>query len=213
MLKTLARLALQKAHLYGAYSLAIRGPLHEAGWFRSFEERRSVDLEGNPLPFITYSAMEFLSRRIEPQMRVFEFGCGASTLWWAARVAEVIACEHDKAWFEEIRAKLPPNAQVIYRELDYGGAYSKTILEYQDRFDVVVIDGRDRVNCARNCLGALNAGGVILWDNTDREKYEPGYRFLRDNGFRSIEFIGLGPIENTKSRTDIYYRPGNCLGI
>jgi hypothetical protein len=82
MFRLIARYVLQKLHLYGLYSLKIKGPLHDHGWFRSFEEHASVDLNGNPVPFLTYSAVKFLERRIHPEISVFEYGSGASTLWW-----------------------------------------------------------------------------------------------------------------------------------
>lgn len=213
MIRTLGRYVLERTHLYGLYSLHVKGPLLEDGWFRSFEEQRVIDHRGNPVPFLTYPAVEFLLRRVRPEMSVFEYGAGASTLWWARHVREVIACEHNRRWFEGISAQAPPNVTLIYRELEYGGAYSKAILEYHNRFDIVVIDGRDRVNCALNSLVALKAAGVLMWDNTDRREYEPGLRHLRRAGFRELEFIGMCPMINEKSRTSIFYRTANCLGI
>jgi hypothetical protein len=213
ILRRVARYVLEKLHVYGLYSLSRRGPLHDDGWFRSFQEHRSVDRAGNPLPFITYPAIEFLLRRVRGDMSVFEYGAGASTLWWAARVKEVIACEHDRGWYERISAQTPPNVTMIYEALEYGGAYAKIIRQFQARFDIIVIDGRDRVNCAVNCPPALTSEGVILWDDSNRSKYEAGHRFLFEHGFRKIEFVGMGPIANEKLETAIFYRSGNCLGI
>ena len=85
--------------------------------------------------------------------------------------------------------------------------------EFVAEFDCVVIDGRDRVNCARHALGALTAGGVIVWDNSDRDCYQEGFDFLRDHGFRRIDFWGLGPINAYPWCTSIFYRDGNCLGL
>lgn len=213
MVRALLRKLLTELHLYGLYSLYVKGPLHDDGWFRSFNEGRSVDKDGNPVPFITYPAIEFLSGRIHPEMSVFEFGSGSSTLWWASRVREVVACEHDPKWFLEIRSQARENVSVIHHPLEYGGAYSNAILNFKDRFDIVVVDGRDRVNCAKNCLGALKLDGVVLWDNSDRTKYEEGYRFLGDRGFRRLDFVGMCPIINERSQTSIFYRRENCLGI
>jgi precorrin-6B methylase 2 len=213
VLHSVAKAILRKLHLYGLYSLKLKGPVHDDGWLRSFEEHRSVDLEGKPLPFIVYPAIEFLRRRIRPDMEVFEYGSGASTLWWAARVKRVVSCEHDPGWYRKISAGAPANATLLLQELDDRESYPRRILEFHEAFDVVVIDGRERVHCAHHCLGALKPGGVILWDNSDREKYESGYRFLQEHGFRRLEFVGLGPIVNEKSETSIFYRPNNCFGI
>jgi hypothetical protein len=211
--KSLGRWTLRKLGLYGLYSLKVKGPLLEDGWFASFDQRRSIDRNGGPIPYITYPALEFLKRRVRPEMSVFEYGCGASTLWWATRVAEVVACEHDAEWYQRIAAQVPANVALTYSALDNGDAYSQTILRYSDRFHIVVIDGRDRVRCATNSLRALKPDGVILWDNSDREEYQEGYQFLHENGFRRLEFVGLAPIDNQKSETSFFYRRDNCLGI
>jgi hypothetical protein len=80
-------------------------------------------------------------------------------------------------------------------------------------FDIIVIDGRDRVNCAKNSLGALKEDGVIIWDNSERSKYAEGYAFLKDNGFKRIEFTGIGPVNSFAWSTTVFYRNKNCLAI
>lgn len=204
---------LKKLDLLSLYSLKRIGPLKEDGWFRSYREGICVDSKGNPLPWMTYPAIEFLKKRIRRDMTVFEFGCGNSTLWWASRVKEVISVEHDKDWYEKISKKVPRNATLFHIDLEYGGAYSKKIKEYKDKFDIVVIDGRDRVNCVLNSCDALKADGVIIFDNSDRADYENAYRFLFDHGFRKIEFVGYAPVENIRAETGVFFRRINCIGI
>jgi precorrin-6B methylase 2 len=204
---------LKKLDLLSLVSLKRTGPLTEDGWFRSFRENACVDADGKPLPWMAYPAIEFLKGRIRRDMSVFEFGCGEGTLWWADRVREVVSVEHDKDWYERIAAKAPPNAELFHVVLEYEGAYSRKIADYTDRFDVVVIDGRDRVNCAKNCVGALRSDGVVIWDNSDREEYEAGYAHLYDHGFRKIGFTGFCPIVNLKTETGVFYRDANCLSI
>jgi hypothetical protein len=204
---------LKKLDLYSLCSLKRIGPLREDGWFRSFREEACVDADGNPLPWMTYPAIEFLGKRIRREMSVFEFGCGESTLWWASRVNEVVSVEHDKDWHGKIARRAPGNVSLFHIELAYGGAYSRKIMEYKERFDIVIIDGRDRVHCAMNSLKALKPDGIIVWDNSDRKEYEAGYAFLMEHGFRKIEFTGFTPMINMKSETGVFYREENCLGI
>ena len=92
-------------------------------------------------------------------------------------------------------------------------AYSNSILAYRETFDIIVVDGRDRVECAKNSLQALKPNGVIIWDNSDRPEYEAGYEFLLNKGFKRIDFSGFGPINSRAWCTSVFYRPGNCLGI
>lgn len=204
---------LKSIDYHSLFSLQKNGPLKEDGWFRSFREGVPIDSLGNPLPWITYPAIEFLKKRIHRDMSVFEYGCGKSTLWWASRIKDVISVENDEEWYRKMAPLMPGNATLYMIKLEYGGDYSKKILEYENQFDIIVIDGRDRVNCAINSLRALKPEGVILWDNSDRAEYETGYRFLYDNGFRKIEFTGYTPVITMKNETGIFYRPNNALGI
>lgn len=187
--------------------------LRKAGWFQSAAKSMPVDAKGNERPWYTYSFMSFLEARILPTMRVFEYGSGNSTIWWSSRVASVVACEHDESWFKVLSQKLPKSVDYRYCELERDGKYCKLITNFSNEFDCIVIDGRDRVNCAKNALSALKRNGVIIWDDTERDCYQDGYRFLLDNGFRQIDFWGLGPINGFQSCTSVFYRSENCMLI
>jgi hypothetical protein len=213
IIEALGEYILRKLDLYSLYSIRRFGLLQEDGWFRSFREEASVDADGKPLPWITYPAIEFLKKRVHPNMSVFEYGSGGSTLWWASRVKEVVSVEHDREWYQKIAPIVPGNVSLTWIELVYGGDYSRKITDFKNKFDIVVIDGRDRVNCAMNSISALKPDGVIIWDNSDREEYQQGYQALLKYGFRKIEFIGLAPICPIKAETTIFYRSNNCLGI
>lgn len=187
--------------------------LRETGWFQSFKAKLPLDKEGQPLPWFTYPSISFLRPRINKSMKVFEYGAGCSTLWWAERVAQVISCESDKQWYDRLLKFLPPNVRLSQVDLIYGGEYCKAILNHQNEFDIVVIDGRDRVNCAKNCLAALKPEGVIVWDNSDRKQYQEGYDCLQSHGFRRIDFEGVGPELTAPWWTSVFYRSSNVLGI
>jgi hypothetical protein len=204
---------LEKYNLPSIYSLYKTGPLKDDGWFRSCRDHTSVDANGNPIPWITYPAIEFLGKRINKQLSVFEYGCGNSTLWWASRVKEVISVEHDKRWYDKFAPIVPQNVTINHVALEYGGAYAKQITAYKKQFDIIVIDGRDRINCAVIGLDSIKNEGVIILDNSDRRKYEGIIKLLQDKGFRKIEFIGMCPAVNLKSETAIFYKDNNVLNI
>ena len=188
------------------------GYLNVSGWFKSKVAESPVDRHGQPVPWITYPCMRFLDLRIPPRMAVFEFGSGSSTAWWSKRVSRVVSCEHDRSWFERVRAQAADNVEMIYAALE-DGQYSGQVLRYKRDFHVVVIDGRDRVKCAINSVEALRDDGVIVWDNTDRDHYQPGFDFLLSRGFRRVDFWGMAPLLLTESTTSVFYRDGNCLGL
>jgi len=70
------------------------------------------------VPWITYPAFRQLKRIVKPDFQVFEFGCGASSIWWAANVANVISVEHDAAWAARVAAEKPHNLTLVVREMD-----------------------------------------------------------------------------------------------
>jgi hypothetical protein len=187
--------------------------LLETGWIESRRLRRPVDRELRPIPWITYPAIDFLAERVTKDMSVFEFGSGNSTLWWADRVAHVCCVEHDPGWADEIRSSLPANVDLYHVELDSDGEYCRVARETGRRFHVVVVDGRDRANCAIQSIDSLRSDGVIVWDNTERRRYRVGLNALRKRGFRRLRFRGPTPIDTWASETSVLYRPGNCLGL
>jgi precorrin-6B methylase 2 len=189
------------------------GYLSQVGWDRSVTEHAAVDAAGLPIPWLTYSAIAFLGDRVGRHLDVFEFGSGNSTLWWSRAARTVTAIEHDPEWAERVSRRLPANATVTHVPLTVDGDYARFLQGVRDSYDIVVIDGRDRVNCAHRSLDALRNGGVIIWDNAERAEYQDGYALLAQRGFSRIDFAGLGPINCYASTTAIFYRADNVLGI
>ncbi len=188
-----------------------RSSLLQAGWFRSFRENRAVDRRGEAVPWWTYASVHFIEPRLTPELRVFEYGCGSSTLWLSRRVKEVISVEHERVWAERISAQLAPDrGQVILRGLNDG--YVEEIAHHGS-FDIVIIDGRQRVKCLVQCLVSLAPTGVIIWDNSEREDFTEGLQRASQDGFHEISFTGLLPAKIQYSRTSILYREANCFGI
>lgn len=64
------------------------------------------------IPWYTYPAIEFLENKIDKNWKIFEFGSGQSTLWWAERVTEVISLESDQNWFSYIQGNMPSNVSL-----------------------------------------------------------------------------------------------------
>lgn len=190
----------------------VRSSLNDIGWYRSAKEGLPVDQSGRPVPWVTYPAIHLLKDRVPRDADVFEYGAGNSTLWWAERSQRVVACEHDSGWAERSRQLAPSNVRIVHRDLDDGTRYEECVLEH-GKFDVVVIDGRKRVDCAGSALQALSARGVIVWDNSDREKYRSGFEFLSAHGLRQLDLWGLAPGIDHWGSTSIFYKDGNCLGI
>ncbi|MEF8723081.1 MAG: FkbM family methyltransferase [Candidatus Accumulibacter delftensis] len=212
-LRRMLVIALDRLGVYSSVLLRRQGPLLEDGWFRSFREKKPVNSVGEPIPWLTYPALDFLEPRISPSLSVFEYGCGHSTLWWAARVRQLVAVEHDSSWIAAIRSRLPDTAVVRHHALEPAAHYVNAIVAEATFFDIVVIDGRHRNQCLHCAPQALSPRGVIILDNSDRPQYQPGSAYLQSLGFRHVDFSGLVPVVCWKSCTSIYYRDDNVLGL
>lgn len=192
--------------------------LRSTGWARSNRVGASVDASGSPIPWFTYSSLGFLEprlARIDLSPRVFEWGAGASTTWWCERASDVTAIEHDEHWCRQTADTLPPNGAVHLRKVDGPAAsYPAAIGEFDGTFDIAIIDGRLRNECAAAVVALDRAPGVVIWDNAERPHYTPGQQALLDHGYKVIPFHGLGPISPVPWTTSVYYRPdANCLEI
>jgi len=201
------------ARLLTVRSLVLNGYLKDKGWIESVVRSMPVDGSGKPIPWYTYGAIDFLADRVHVDMSVFEYGSGNSTLWWGSRVRRVVSCEHDERWHEIMKPKLPANVAYTQVALNADGAYANTAVRQTEKFDVIVIDGRDRVNCTKASIAALTEHGSIVFDNSDRSDYESAYAFLQANNFRRLDFWGMGPINHYGWCTSVFYRSGNCFGI
>jgi hypothetical protein len=187
------------------------GALVDSGWYKSFQSERPVDRDGKPVAWYTYPCRAFLEMRLTPDMRVFEYGAGNSTLWYAERVAQVVAVEHDPEWAAILRPQLPSNCELVMTPNDE--SYLQAIKDF-DPFDVVVVDGMRRPQAAIAALDGLKPDGVMIWDNSDwEEEFNAGFPALEAQGFRRIPFRGLGPVNRHAWETSIIYRDENCLGI
>lgn len=200
-----------KLNIYGDLLFGDTG-LYEEGWFKSFLTKKSINSWEEPIPWMTYPAIDFLEKRLKKDFKVFEFGCGYSTLWWAKKVATVTACEHNSSWADTIKQHSLENVKIIYVDLSKED-YPKSILKTGEKYHIIVIDSRDRVNCAKTAVNSLLPDGIIIWDDSQRTKDNEGKEYILSQGFKKIEFTGMGPIVKDKNETTIFYRDGNCLGI
>lgn len=199
--------------LYALVRLARNGYLAQTGWMRAFYEQSPVNRAGLPIPWFTYPALTFLEARTRPSFSVFEWGSGSSTLWWASRVNRIISCEHDLIWYHRLKSRLPHNVELRLVPPDGTSQYAAEIHNTQGYFDVVVIDGIERIDCARTALDRLHSSGVIVFDDTDRTQYTGAFDALAAKGFRRIDFPGMKAMSLSCSCTSIFYRSGNCLCI
>ena len=165
-------------------------------------------------PWWNRSIIDFVKKYLNKSLSVFEWGSGNSTLFWSQYVKEVVSVEHNKQWYEKMQKVIPDNVLLKYCELEYGGVYSNSILNEKREFEIILIDGRDRVRCAKNSVMRLKENGIIIWDNSDREVYKLGVEYLKQHGFKQLE-IGsvVYGLPGREEFTSIFYRENNLFGL
>lgn len=212
-LSSIIELLAKPARLRSLLSFNKKGYLKEIGWFTSFEGLSPVDRHGNPIPWVTYSFIDFIKERITKDHKVFEFGSGNSTYFYAKYAASVVSVEHDKSWYDKIVNTKPENSEMIFTELQTDGDYCRMPVSLDKKFDIIIVDGRDRVNCCKQAVDALTAAGVVVLDDSERDFYADGVNFLKEKGFKQLPFSGISPGLFYNKATSVFYKEGNCLGI
>ena len=196
-----------------AYSLSKSGYLHEIGWFESYRQEKPVDSKGHPVPWVTYPFLEFIEEKLHNEFVMFEYGSGNSTLYYSKKVKDLVTVEHDLTWFNQLEKLIPENVNLIHKSLEYNGNYAKTASTINQKFQVIIVDGRDRVNCCRNAISALAEDGVVVLDDSERPQYQSAIDYLKENEFAQLNFWGLVPGYSHRRCTSIFYRKNNCFAL
>ena len=145
---------------------------------------------------MTDDELQLLDANVTDRDVVWEWGCGASTLFLAERCKFVYAVEHQRVWFAKLLPKIPSNVALLYVPQEHSipegfdGDYSshrRYVEAYNGKgIDVVVIDGRARVACLEQVAQRADYGPpddmrVFLHD-FGREEYNAGTNHWRVTG-------------------------------
>jgi tRNA A58 N-methylase Trm61 len=214
MKNTLSRLTLlNPGKLKVLLSLGFKGYLAEKGWFEAYRTKSAIDEKGQPIAWVTYSFIDFIKERVNKQLDIFEFGSGNSTIFYAGLAKSVYSVEHDKDWFEKSSQINLPNVNMIHCDLQPGSDYCKSAIATGKKFHMIIVDGRDRVNCCKQAIAALTEDGVVVLDDSERAEYSEAHAFFKANGFKHLPFSGMAPGAIVSKCTSIFYKPNNSLDI
>ncbi|WP_242039763.1 methyltransferase domain-containing protein [Anabaena sphaerica] len=184
--------------------------LETSGWLQSLYSGKPINQEAKPIPWYTYPAIEFIENKIDSNFCVFEYGSGNSSLWWSERVTQVISIESDANWFGYIKENMPSNVELYLIEDDL--EYAAAINQYEDHsFDVIIVDGSNRNQCAEFAISKVKDKGFIIFDNTDDHKHAEGVEKLLESGFMRIDFYGMIPSYLYKNCTSIFFKDVSLL--
>lgn len=160
-----------------------------------------IDGQGNPIPWMTYSAIDFLKSYDLSACEVFEFGSGSSTFFWAEHCKSVVSVEHYQPWYQKMRQHQNDKIKII-PQYDLA-KYPQEIAKYGE-FDLIVIDGAERMPATKSSLRHIKPHGIIVLDNS--EWYPNCCTMLRQNDFSQYDFCGFTPLNSFTSMTSIFVR-------
>ncbi len=174
---------------------------------RTIDEKVCVDKDGNPIPWYTYPAIEYLSQFDYGNKEIFEFGCGNSSMFWAERAKQVTSIEDNPQWFEKWQKEFShPKLDIRWR--DEGEIYEKAIFEDGKKYDVIIVDGKRRAECAEAAVQALAEGGIIILDDSDRintsQEYVKAVEAIHQADLIQVDFYGFCPMNNYTKTTSLF---------
>jgi hypothetical protein len=153
------------------------------------------------VPWLAFPAIEYLEPLISGK-RIFEFGSGMSTLWFARTCRQIISAESDPEWCQIIRrqSRGMSNVQVMHvpSQEEYVGALAAA----GGKFDLILVDGLYRSQCLDQVEPHLEPGGLLVVDDTDAipelaVKVKQMFRRSQTTAFRGWVSGNLHPHETT----------------
>jgi len=188
--------------------------------------------EEKHIPWIVFESYDWIQSILKPDMNIFEWGSGGSTLFFAKNVNKIISVEHVKEWHGHVKKALDdlniqncdyfliePEGTLNENDLNYDingfsslyksfrgmsfEKYVKKILEFPDNyFDIVFVDGRSRISCINLALKKIKQNGYLILDNSERKSYDVAKELLKKHD--RIDFFGNGPYNEGKWQTTIW---------
>lgn len=183
---------MKKLFVWGQVRVGLGG-LRRSGFLRSLISSKPVTVDGHPLPWLTYAAINEISRRIGNKDRVLEIGAGNSSLWFAPRVEQVISVETSQDWTQYIineAQKLKIKNLTVYVRQHFDHEFIESLIEQST---VVLIDGAWRDLVAEIALKS-DSEKLIIIDNTDHSSPWAWLPELFEKEGRTVaRFRSMGP--------------------
>ena len=180
---------------------AVRILEDEMGHYASVMAKQCIDSAGNPLPWFTYPAIEYLKQLDLKDKKMLEWGSGNSSIFFSRRVKQLVSIEHDKTWYNAVNKKRLKNHDIILKSED---EYTELDLYLSTKFDIILVDGIKREDCVETAIKLIASDGLIILDNSDRH-YDLCSR-LRDEDFIEVDMHGFGPINEYTWTTSLFFR-------
>lgn len=213
LIEFLKNITIRKHYLLKFLINPKEGYLYQSGWIRSFKSRKPVDVQGQPIPWLTIPLIDLLKDRLNTTHKIFEYGAGNSTHFYARSTSTVTSVEHNLLWYELLNKDVTSNVQLIFADINVGNEYVNAIEQEGVKYDIIIIDGQKRNLCCKKSTEFLTESGVIILDDSERAEYYDGIKYLQDCKFKKLDFWGLAPGNTVYKSSTLFYRDSNCFNI
>lgn len=133
-------------------------------------------------------------------------------LWWASGGGTFVTIESSGAWAEEIRStRMEADVDSRCTVVEVTSPSSAVRYLYYlppQRFDVGDVGVEPRTDVADSLRNRLVDEGIVVWGNADRVEHTRGSQELDAQGFRRLDFDGLGPVSPCPWQTSVLGRCG-----
>lgn len=218
--------AIKLPHSWRSAKSVLGRVAHDPGLIASLDCVRNPSVSAWDLgePWWNSRAIRYARRQLRAGDMVFEWGSGGSTVWLTSLGARVTAIESAAEWAEKVNARCPGAPVRLIPGEDTGelrsepegrdqgqhffDRYVSAIDEFpDDTFDMIIVDGICRAECARRAARKVRPGGLVVVDDTHRGYLDPcsepfqGWGRTRLRGFKRGS--GTGVLQTTFFRRPV----------
>jgi hypothetical protein len=161
-------------------------------------------------PWLAFDLVDWLDGTLRGDSVVFEYGGGGSTAWFSDRVKFVVSAEHNPEWATSLRETFGETSNVELLQshtAEDWDEYIGLIDRYPDEFfDLVLIDGRERLRCLDRSIPKVRPGGYLILDDFWRPRYAPAAEKLAT--WERRDFRGIAPGKTAAGHSVVWTKPG-----
>jgi len=171
------------------------------------------------LPWFTDGALDFidgyifyLKNYLGVNPTIFEYGGGGSTLYFLSRGCAVYTVDHDLEWVNKIKTIAHVLDQdkrlwISYKERPYNLSIFNCKFD-EAPFDLICVDGRDRVSCLTTIVKERKfSKSILILDNTERvsNKYQKYTELLEEYNLMHFEapFVFGSPVTQPENNNGL----------
>jgi len=180
-------------------------------WLKSkgiFDSINSIpNKDGEAIPMLTISAIDFLDSYDFSKNSIIEFGSGQSTIYFSKKFLNVVSFENNKDFFDTLKNKLKDN--VTYNFISDDDLLKNNYKVNIDDKTIVLVDCAANRNIVIHNILKNNKPNIVILDNS--EFFPNSCKYIVSNGYMEIPFWGLRPTEVYNSCTSIFIKNGFVL--